>query len=644
MVKIPTAIAEQGLDTQRSTQPRIQVETSQFGALGRVAEGASDTLDFFAERYRKQQDQLEQYNTERSFQEFQNNVLLDSIQYEQEAEPGAPNFYKTWADRYEEQRKKWESTVPPRLLPEYQIKTEGYKGQVGSQIARKEVDIRNQYYTDTLNNDVDGLSATAFNNPDLYDSVWETISDRVNMSGLSGAQKQERLLVYKEKLDEATVAGLTQQKRFDEARDFISPLAEPQGTEPNILNDENWNLKNYERWEFGDTNFEINTPVARAMDLLTNTTQRKPAFTAKKDSVKVRIDNLPDFEKNNLVLNAKASGFSSFAFSKGTKGKGEYVTLRVDDEGVSNRPEWLNPQTLVTLKSYSKAAGNNSRYLPIRTNNARKLIKLIDDEEDRKRKEDEDALKQVQTDIAKEGWKLHRDEQLTTEWLDANEDGLAEEDYRMLTKAIMRKNNGTDKKKDKPYETDQTEYVDLIRRAINPDDKTVISDAIAAQTRGEISKTDFNQIFDTYRKSTEDGTLGKPAGWKKEMRQYIIDKIRPAEEGDTGYLDKRMSALFEFDDYLKENPDVTRDVARKTAEAILEKNIGDSNQSRRDTLSVGSYLGVGRYAVTRDAVRAAAAKLKADKENGIIANDAFNEQVQILAEWNRLIDEEEKNQ
>lgn len=650
MPKIPTYVADQGLDTQRSTQPRIQVDTSAAQALSQLAGTAQDTVNFFVERNRKQREQLEEYKTERSFQEFQNNVLLDSVEYENTAEPGAPDFYKNWNDRYETIRKEWETTVPQSLLPKYQIKTEGFKGQVGVNIARKEVDLRNDYYKTTLDKDVEGLSTTVFNDPSMYNDVLDTIEERVSMSGLPAQEKAERLETYKEKLDESTVAGFVQAGRFDEAREFIAPLnppgntvIDPQGAEPNVMNEENWNLQNYSRWEFGDPEFQIDTPVARAMDMLATASGRKYAFTAKKDSVKVRVDDLPEFERRNLVLNAKASGFSSFAFSK--TDKGEFVTMRTDDEGVSNRPEWLSQDMVRRMKSYSKAAGVNSKYLPVGNSSARKLLKLIDDEEDRQNKEKEELVKQVQSDTAKDGWRLLRDNQLTSEWLDMNVDALSETDFSQLTKAHMREVKGNKTGKDAIYKNDRGTYVELMRRAVNPNDETVIQDAVEAYANTELDKGDFDKIFNTYTKTTTDGELGKPAAWKKELRQYVVDKIKPADDDDTVYLDKRLEALAEFDDMLKANPDMTRDDARKKAQEILKRHITDSNQSKRETLPMGTFLKVGRYmepGVLRDGLVDAAKRLKAARDQGTITEQAYQQEAFILGEWSKMLTEEEK--
>lgn len=897
MAKIPTIVAEQGLDTQRSTMPNINLDMSQYQAMQQLGSTISQVGSKFAAQYKAQQDKLQGYKTERAFQKFQNDVIDDVNTYEQEADPSGQDFYKNYNDRYEKHRTEFESQVPPDLLPEYQVKTEGFKGQVGSQVAQKEVNMRNTYYETTLNTDVDGLAATVIKNPDMSNDAWSTIQRQVDASGLSPMKKAERLGVYRSKINESTVQGYVKQGRFEEARDYIDHLGpapsvidkrtendgkgkvvvyehvdynrvkpnvksaissvsaelgiplrvtsgfrdlthpaearkgpkalhrhttgtavdlDMQGYDnatrakvikgliargatglgvyknspnmihvdwsglgagakeggvstwygehnidsapgwfkeayknglalrkqgvptdvspsfdtkldssqeaefrqwkqryapndsgidydlrgafkaglkpgkdghwpdtfkkpnhptfsnesiyaknapdkaghweggkyipptkfvdvtPNTMHENNWVSKNYERWEFGGPEFEADTPVVAALDLMTSALGKKIPFKAKQDSIKLRLDSMPESQKQDVIAAAASSGFSGFNFASDEKG--EYVTMRTDTQGITNSPNWLSSTEIGKgITSISKKAGLNAKFIPRGNPDADKLMKYIEDGEGKALKAQEDLEKQTQEDTAKAGWDLFRTDTLTDDWLEENRDNLSETDYRMLTTKIIadkkKKETGED---DAPFKTDQTTFVDLMKRATDPADTTVIKDAVEAQTSKVISKTDFNKIFDSHQKTMTPAKLGKEAPWKARTRRYVLDKIKPIDEEDTTYLEGRLEAANEFDTYLEEHPDATADIAKAQADAIIAKHIKSSNIDVRAGLDMGP-LKVGRYQVTSKDITTAARQLQADRKAGTIDQATFNQQIGKLMAWKKLLDEEDKN-
>jgi predicted nucleic acid-binding Zn-ribbon protein len=188
---------------------------------------------------------------------------------------------------------------------------------------------------------------------------------------------------------------------------------------------------------------------------------------------------------------------------------------------------------------------------------------------------------------------------------------------------------------------DQSAFVDLMSRASDPKDADVIKDAIEAQTNKSISKTDFNKIYDRTQKTLTPGKLGKEAEWKSRTRKYVIDKIRPIDEEDTTYLEGRLEAANEFDTYLEEHPDVTSDIAKAQADAIIAKHIKSSNVDKRATLDMG-ILTVGRYQVTLKDVVDGSKKLIADHKAGTIDKAKFREEIAKLMPWKKLFDEEGK--
>jgi hypothetical protein len=783
---------------------------SQYQAMQDLG-GTISSIGFkFAEKYQAQQKQLQGYKAERSYQKFQNDVVNDVNNYEQEADPSGENFYKNYNDRYEKARTEFESTVPADLLPEYQVKTEGFKGQIGSQVAQKEVNLRNNYYETTLNADVDGLASTVINNPSMSADAWSSIETQVEMSGLSPTKKAERLQVYRSKINEATVQGFVGKGKFEEARDFIEhlgpapsvlgkktendgngrivvyehvnygrvkpnvksaissvsseleiPLRVTSGfrdldhpsesrkgpralhrhttgtavdldmkgyddqtrakvitglvargatglgvyknspnmihvdwsglgagakeggisawygkdnidsapkwfkdaydlglynrrngiktdvnsnvsfvdVTPNTMNEENWSAKNYARWEFGGPELEMDTPVVTALDLMTSSLGHKLPFKAKQDSIKIRLNTIPESQRDSVIKSAISSGFSGLNFSSDEKG--EFVTMRVDTAGVTNKPDWLTIDTK-NLKSVSKQAGVNSKFIPRGNPDADRLMEYIEKGEIETVKAEEKVEKENQSETAKAGWDLFRKDTLDDKWLEENKNNLSEVDYRMFTQKIVEDKKKAETGEEIPYKVDQSAFVDLMSRASDPKDVDVIKDAIEAQTNKSISKTDFNKIYDRTQKTLTPGKLGKEAEWKSRTRKYVIDKIRPIDEEDTTYLEGRLEAANEFDTYLEEHPDVTSDIAKAQADAIIAKHVKSSNVDKRATLDMGPIT-AGRYQVTMEDISNGARQIKTDFDAGTIDQSTYTTEMQKLVAWKKLLDEEGKN-
>lgn len=934
VARIPQIEASQGLDTQRSTQPNIQVDMSPYVAQQKLGETISQAGAALAARMKQRQDEMEGYKTERAFQKFQNDVLLDQTQYDTEVDGSGENYLKDYQPRYDKIQSEFEAQVPERLKAQYAAKTENFKGQVQVGAARREVELRNHYYSTTLDSDTEGLASTVMQHPDMSADAWSQIQTNVEMSGLRPTEKAEKLNIYRKKIDEATVQGLSAAGRFDEARSYVqhlspaipyiphdtsekaatgksakvtvyehvdydrvkpfvrdtissvsnelgiplrvtsgyrslehpveakkrpgafhrhttgtavdldvknydaktryqivrslvahgatglgtyqnspnmihvdwsglgagvkkkglstwysgqgndfgapqwfkdayhagladrkmgnnktvrppdvsdiqvinpdkstwgkradgsnkgegylgvlqrpdgqvsseisistdaiggkdfplivptltrdeldqilsipvddpkffqkvprsaiqkaekfaeqrvkaglSPFAGPQDRKtpvydvvPNTLNTADWTLKNFQPWEFGDDasvdNFSA--PVAVAFDNMTSSLGQKLSFKAKDNQIKVKVGGMSDAQKQEIILAAKTAGFNQMV---GVTENGEvYLKMGMSDQPVSKNA--IAPDIPGPEKNYVKIAGPNSHFVPRGSPDGDKLLEYIQRSEEKADREHEKAVKEAQNEVSKNAWTLIRNGQMSRDWLDKNIDNLSETDYRMITRQILADEKAKKENKEpKPYETDQSTFVSLMRRAVDPKDPEVVRDAIDAQSKNLISKADFNKVFDVNNKTITEGMLGKPSDWKPILRKYVTDKIIKSDDPeDTQYLDQRLGALFELDDWFKEHPDATRTEASKMANDILKKYNGAELEDRRANIGMTALPGVGRYdKITPQMLKQAASKVEADFKAGTISKDVRNARIKELSDWFTIINEESKN-
>jgi hypothetical protein len=314
---------------------------------------------------------------------------------------------------------------------------------------------------------------------------------------------------------------------------------------------------------------------------------------------------------------------------------------------VKNHPEWITKNLPKPEKNISEIAGPNHDFIPRGNPDADKLMDEIHNSELKASKDREQAVKEVQTKIAKEGWDLVRQGKLTDDWIEQNKDGLSETDLRMFVRQrLADKKAKKEGKEPKPYDNDQEPFVELMHRALDPKDTNVVRDAVDAQSKNLISVPHFNKIFDTYNKTVTEGTLGKPADWKPAIRKYLADKIikNPDDPEDTKYLDDRINALFELDDFMREHPDATRNQVQAEAANILKKYNGALHEDKRATLTMDALPGIGRYDnITPQQLKTAAQKVEADFKSGAITKEVRAARLKELTDWLKLIMEEGKS-
>lgn len=410
---------------------------------------------------------------------------------------------------------------------------------------------------------------------------------------------------------------------------------------PNKLTAENWTLKNFQPWEFG-TDVNVDAPVAAAFDLMTGTLGRKYSFKAKDSKIKLSMDGVSADERQNVVHAALSSGFNGLKAV--TENGKTYLEMSMDGKIVKPPDGQDVPKP---DKNYTEIAGANAHFVPMGSPDAGKLSDYIDKAEEDANVQKEKATKAAQNEVSKDGWTLVRDGTLDDKWLDENKDRLAETDYRMLSKQLMAdkaaKAKGTE---NKPYTHDMAPFVELMRRAVDPKDPEVLRDAVDAQSKNLIDTAHFNKIYDTYQKTVTNGAFGKPSDWKPIVRKYLTDKIlkNPDDPEDTKYMDDRINALFELDDFMKEHPEATRDVVRKQADDILKKYNGAANEDKRAGLTMDALPGVGRYdKITPVMIKTAAQKVEADFKAGVISKDIRGQRLKELTDWYTVISNEAKS-
>jgi uncharacterized protein YcbK (DUF882 family) len=222
--------------------------------------------------------------------------------------------------------------------------------------------------------------------------------------------------------------------------------------------------------------------------------------------------------------------------------------------------------------------------------------------------------------------------------LEERRDVIPASDYGRLRGLAARQRKEMDGDAGSP---DRIAYADLLRRAVDDDDQgDVQDDAVDAYRQGYISKTDLNKVFTLSRNATTESGA-KP--WAREVRKTLNAQLTPASVAEPEQYDRRMQAVFAFDDWVRDNPEATRDQAVVKARELTTEYSGRDIDDLRKSLPMPFGSNVGRYAMSPEQLPLSAAMLRDAYASKKISEDQFRQQVEVLKKWKAMFDEEARN-
>lgn len=253
-------------------------------------------------------------------------------------------------------------------------------------------------------------------------------------------------------------------------------------------------------------------------------------------------------------------------------------------------------------------------------------------------KEVEIATKQQREDVLKDIYDAAYKGQPIDEMLEQNRQVIPSADYKNLLGLAARQRKEMEGDTGSP---DRNAYADLLKRAVVDDDQGAVQDdAIDAYRQGYISRTDLNKLFTLSRNATSEA-LSRP--WSREVRKTLSSQLAPASVAEPEQYERRMQAVFAFDDWVKENPEATRDEAVTKAKELAGEYAARDIDDLRKSIPMPYASTVGRYAITPEQLPLSAAKLREAFHTKRISEEQFREQVEVLKKWKAMFDEEVRN-
>ena len=172
--------------------------------------------------------------------------------------------------------------------------------------------------------------------------------------------------------------------------------------------------------------------------------------------------------------------------------------------------------------------------------------------------EDKEIARNGRAEIAKTGYDLMRAEKLTPEWLAENRDNLNETAYRVLSRSL--------EPDARTLRTDPQEYLRLLDLA-ETDPAQAIADVREAYGNGVVSKDVFERVYSRAHGLTR-AEDRKP--WMTQIRAYVNNALGPPADATREQYARHLDTMFIWDDWVRENPEATRDDARKFGEDLVK--------------------------------------------------------------------------
>lgn len=245
-------------------------------------------------------------------------------------------------------------------------------------------------------------------------------------------------------------------------------------------------------------------------------------------------------------------------------------------------------------------------------------------EEQRLQRAAEHELVLAGQEAAKSGDRLLANDQLNADWIEANRDVLAEDDYRYFYKQIT----------DPPGETSRPAnveaYANLRERAGSGED--VRQEARQLLFGGDIRVQDYEKLLGEVE--------AERPGWRSLGTQYLATISGYSDINPTpGAAQLKAAMLDEWGQWADGHPNATPDEARKMYLAIGESHQLADEAVKRLTYPWPTY-GVG----SRQTIDLAetARRTRAAHDAGEISDDEYQRQAQIWQQWADLAKENQQ--
>ena len=226
MARIPTTVAQRGLDTGAGTMPRVPTGD---GGIGRGLAGIGSAIGQLGQVLHERQQQLQDFQAKSRFIDMQHGVSMDALQATETMQPGAAGYHDTVVGSFDQRAQQFAEELQgldPNIQADYQQRLQQERSRVSIGAARTELTERNKYYADEIDRQT-GLAATAIQQTgaDTLEAYQQSVSESIRKSGLPPADKERLELAARAQLQESALLTLP-------ARDRLQALGVPRAGIP----------------------------------------------------------------------------------------------------------------------------------------------------------------------------------------------------------------------------------------------------------------------------------------------------------------------------------------------------------------------------------------------------------------------------
>lgn len=215
MARIPTTVAQRGLDTAAGTMPRVPTGD---GGIGRGLQGIGSAIGQLGEVLHQRQQQLQDFQAKSRFIDLQYGVSQDALRATETMQPGAVGYHDQVVGSFDQRAQQFaeETTgLDPNIQAQYQMRLQEERNRVSIGAARTELTERNKYYAEEIDRQT-GLAATAIQQTGAgtLEAYQESISESIAKSGLPPADKERMNRAARAQLQESAILTLPPRDRL----------------------------------------------------------------------------------------------------------------------------------------------------------------------------------------------------------------------------------------------------------------------------------------------------------------------------------------------------------------------------------------------------------------------------------------------
>ena len=212
--------AEQ-LGSTRATREQRLVSVPR-GSVGRAIQQFGQSVQKAGETLQAEQEQRELFETQSQFLDFKNAQSKALVEAGGQSDPGAIGFAAEAAEQYDENARTFFATVPDSQKDRYDVKLREFRNSVSTSADKFELKQTSVFYNSELDRQRNASGLSVRSNPTALQDQMAGLSEAIQSSGLTTAEKRKRSREMQPMLVGQAVLGLSDKGDYAGARALMN--------------------------------------------------------------------------------------------------------------------------------------------------------------------------------------------------------------------------------------------------------------------------------------------------------------------------------------------------------------------------------------------------------------------------------------